>query len=221
MNPNFDIYDIISYLISGGILVLVVLCGIYISFDITIPELAPILSSSNKTISLISIIIIIYFAGHLVQAIGNIIEKWLLPRKKPSEYLLDCANDYFTSKFVEAIKEQSKRIFWDECFDNKSEFFQLCSRYVLMKKIIGKSEIFERMYSFYRNLVTISIFSSGYFVIILLLTDKFRSFAGWGLIIALASFWLFRDRLKRYNELYAVSIYRNFYIASKHGNQSD
>ena len=240
MQPKFNFYDFLGYLIPGAF-ILTLFFWLYTAFFS--------LSSSIEIKSIgesMLFIVVSYTLGHLVQTLGNVIERreviewggWF------SDQFLREDNGYYTLEFKTKLKDGVKKIF-DLSSDTslveenakknrRQEIFNLCYSLIVQENSAQHTEIFNGIYSLYRGLLVVN-FSA--MIASLLVTLKhllwlifimlninppigafwvFESFhLGLGIIVLLLCYFSIRplkSRYKRFAQLFADSVYTNFYV---------
>lgn len=225
MRTHFDIYDVLIYILPGAVFSFILYHFIVNIFGIGIDISY---SHINSFIGGVSLLIVSFLAGHILYIIGNFIEK-LPPHNntKFSHKLLESNNDRITTNTKNEIKKLARTKFGlvineNERESNKiDELFKFCQQYILQKETAPKTEIFNRLYSLYRSLFTLSVSGITYYVFLAVKRQLEYSDIVF-LIFCFITYLLFKSRWERFNEIFAHSVYLNFYVLcnSECGNTS-
>lgn len=213
--PTFDIYDLLGYLIPGGIMLFFSYLIIsYFEIDVNLPisELFDVISASIIIVSLL------FAIGFLIQAIGSLLERklvynsnFLLGTEYPSSQFMKEDDDHFPLEFKTKMKELIKKTFGlpDNYPIQKS--FDLCYTYVIQNSIGKRVEKFLGLHAFCRGLY-MSTFISG-IILIIINAIRLRSIQihTYSLIFLIASLIAFY-RYKSFGIRFADAVYRDFYV---------
>lgn len=196
---KFNIYDQIGYLMVGAIFLLVFIFNLFYFFHINIPQF--------NLDNFLAWLVIVYFLGHVVQGIANMINElkvlnFLIPEKK-EEYseedieMLQQAREYF------GLEKQDEKGLWNLCYMLTSA-----------KDITGQIQSFNAYYSLYRGwfiaFIMESIFLLSYFLI--LSRDIFSLIC---LIVSIILCFIFYKRSKRFFSYLRTKVLQSFIIIKK------
>ncbi|MCL5073661.1 MAG: hypothetical protein M1308_22620 [Actinobacteria bacterium] len=172
LTQKFNLYDNLAYVLVGLYQIFIWLLLYILLFD----GKAIIFFDFLKIEFTVTLILISYLAGHLVQAISNIFGKWEKDkkeeRKKDLSFVIDKARSFFNLS-----KTMPDRIIW-----------QYCYLFALSNDFSGHVTLFNSMYSLYRGLW---VASSNTFIIstmilliqlIVFFISKLTIFPNWKLI---------------------------------------
>lgn len=209
--PNqFNIYDVLSYLIPGFVAVCFALLFLINIFDISI-----ILSS---TLFVLAIIPISFVVGIIFHEFSNICEK--LITKKPSEKIL-LQNCYLLTDEEKAFSYKEAREFFNLKFEEvnpKDSHSIYCLFRSALKERANKPEFIEaELYNVYyglaRNLFAIFLF----YTILFFMFSFDENFGKIYIVLSLTLFiftLLMYRRVNRFAEYHVVAIFRA-YLQSK------
>lgn len=176
-----NLYDQIGYIMVGSVGVLVVVFNVVFFYHMTLPPFT--LDTA------IIWLVIVYFVGHLVQGIANLINK--LPLLK---YLIREKKQEFTEQERE-ILQKAKDYFGVEKQDD-SRLWNLCYVLATAKDLTGQVQAFNANYSLYRGWLVIFFLQSIYLIALLI-----TSFCAEKLLILIISVFLcyiFFSRARRF-----------------------
>lgn len=142
---KFNLYDQIGYLMVGSIAIIIFLFDIKFFYNFPIPEL-------NLNTFLVWFIVV-YFLGHLIQSISNLISKITFINALVKEDKKD-----FSDEEKEILKD-AKEFFKSKFKDNDS-LWNVCYLFSLSKDSTGQIEAFNAYYSMYRGWLLIFIFQT-------------------------------------------------------------
>lgn len=140
---NLTLYEVFGYLLPGAISAAAIVVLFYLT---TIFENQIYIPDATKTIAFIAVIIS-YYSGHIVQAIGNMIFKWIH----------DPEQEVFKNNgtlHVDTIKLVENKLISLYSIQNLSPalIYRLCDAYVVQYGNIGDREMFQYREGFYRGL---------------------------------------------------------------------
>lgn len=159
MQSKFNFYDFVGYVIPGALILLLLYWFILGFFNL---ELLIKVTSIGESLLFLAAS---YFLGHLIQALGNLIEKKQVEKWGGwfSEQFLRDDNEYYTPEFKSKLKECAQEIFGlslnssseDEQIkkNKRQETFSLCYSLVVQEDAAIHTEIFNGIYSLYRGLL--------------------------------------------------------------------
>lgn len=195
---KFNIYDQIGYLMVGAIALLVLVFNGAYFFKLAIP-----LFDIN---TFLVWFIIVYFLGHLIQGVANVISdiQWL-------QFLMPENKEDFNKQEKE-ILEHAKTYFGLEKQD-ESKLWSFCYMFSNAKDITGQVQAFNAYYSLYRGWLVIFILESLFlfgFLFVIFNLEK--------ILLLLASVFLafiFYRRSKRFWEYTKDKVFQTFVIVKK------
>jgi hypothetical protein len=215
MKKEFSFYEFVG-VISPGIVFLLII-------EKTIP-----LGSNDFNISEISVggfglvVIVAYFVGHLIQSIGNLLEKiwWMFFGGMPTSwivkhdscgYLSKCQVDALDLKILSVLnlKTQSPLVNYDS-----KEWFAITRQIYAAVKQEGASErldIFNGNYGFFRGIAA-SLLTGVLILVILNGITEWRS-----ILIVTIFFFLALARMHRFGKHYARELFVQFLQIKEHG----
>lgn len=137
---KFNLYDQIGYLMVGSITVLIIVMDTKFFYGFGVPYL----NINNFIIWFI----IVYFLGHLIQALSNLINKIpllnFLIRENKKEFNKDQREILKEAKGFFKLKSQNNNMIWNVCY-----------LYALSKDTTGQIQAFNAYYSMYRGWLVI------------------------------------------------------------------
>ena len=238
MEPKFNFYDFVGYVIPGGLFLLFIYWLLIAFVSISIPLKLDSIGDS------LLILILSYTFGHLLQSLSNKIESNLVRKWGGwhSIQLLTADNEFYTDEFKTKIFEFAEEIFGvvppnhdeEEQSKKRNEIFNLCYSLVVQEDIAQHTEIFNGLYSLYRGLIAVNMIGIFIMTIITLkhllwlalffLNTNLPSGNIWNfnelqlglsitflLLLVASKPWL-ESRLERFSQHFADSVYRNFYV---------
>ncbi len=168
MEYEINFQDLASYIVPGAAMVLLSywLVRGFVGLDY------PVEAGNLGTI--VVFIVVSYIFGHVVQALGNILEhryerKW---GGKYSDQLLRDGDSYYTSGFRAELKERIQEVFGlpvatsgspnteqspDQLTHLHNEAFHLCHSLILQEQAAQHAEIFQGLYGLYRGLLAFGL----------------------------------------------------------------
>jgi len=142
---KFNLYDQIGYLMVGAIAVLIIVFDAVYFFQASPPSF---------TLDMFVIwLVIVYFAGHLVQGLSNLINKMPLLKN-----LIRENKKGFTEEEKE-ILNKAKEYFKIEKQDD-DKLWNICYMLATAKDITGQVQAFNAYYSLYRGWLVVFILQS-------------------------------------------------------------
>ena len=208
--PNqFNVYDVLSYLIPGFIAICLMLLFLGNIFNIS--NISNIL---NSPLTIIAIIPISFVAGIIFHEFSNIFEKFIV--QKPSEKILlqNChlltseeiefscqeARDFFKLKFEEIKPKDSHNIY---ClfrsalkeYSNKPEFIE--------------AELYNIYYGLARNLFAIFLFYTVLFLVFSFNNESAINYILIAIILFILTLLMYR-RVNRFAQYHVVGIFRAY-----------
>ena len=186
--PKFSLYDQIGYILVGSIASLV------ISFDVWllknwIPKIGGL--------DLIILVIVVYFLGHLIQSLAN-----LVLREKTKDFSEDEKKTLNIAKENYNLKEKT---------DN--EVYRFVSMLSLTRDFSGQVEAFNAYYSLYRGWFITFVGESIFLLYYLICVFNFRNVAL--MLISIIISILFYLRLKRFYKYCREKTLYTFLIISR------
>ena len=233
MNTNFDIYDVISYIVPGTIAFIISLKFLS-DMDLSMGILS-ILENEKTGVSLIKVsffLFVSYLLGQAIQMISLLLEKVFI-KKKYSHILLEESEDLrkwikkaviqkfefydgFNVRNIVLLKCTNGEIPVIGKSDNNKiqQLFSLCHCYILQNNNAHKTAIYNRQYSFYRSLSTVAFLTAIISIIMLIFRDENIQLGDWLLILGLAITFLilFFRGYKRSSRIFVQSVYHNFLL---------
>jgi hypothetical protein len=231
MLDKFNFYDFLGYLLPGATVVLTIYWIGKWAFGVPFPEWQTDLGSSFLFLG------VSYVAGHIVQDLGHMYEKWLNrppPYRKLSERLLhaDKETDGLDDELrlvpglrTEIISTAAKVFKVPE--DDHAAIFELCYALVIQKGLGQSTDVYLALNGLARGLLvaTVVAFAAGAALVLKQLAiiwglapttgpwrpswQEFES--GIAIMIALIPIWfLLRREFDRYRAYFAKSVYYNF-----------
>jgi len=152
---KFNLYDQIGYLMVGSISVLIIVINTEFFYDFRLPDL----SINNFIIWFV----VVYFLGHLIQALSNLINK--IPLIK---LLIKEDKGKFNDDQKEILEGAKK--FFKLRSQNESVLWNLCYLYSLSKDTTGQIQAFNAYYSMYRGWLVVFLLESVFLFIQLINT---------------------------------------------------
>jgi len=160
MESKFNFYDFIGYIIPGAFIFILLFWFLFAFFSFELPF---------KVISIGGSILFLffsYFLGHLVQSLGNIVEKKLLEKWGGwfSEQFLRDDNNYYTCEFKNKLKKITCELFGfsyngssndEEQKKRREQIFNLCYSLIVQKNVALHTEIFNGIYGLYRGILIV------------------------------------------------------------------
>lgn len=159
MQSKFNFYDFVGYVIPGG-LILALLYWFCLGFFAL--EWPIKLNSIGESLLFLAAS---YFFGHLIQALGNMIERRRVKKWGGwfSEQFLREDNDFYTSEYKTKLKECANQKFGlstdlpsgNEEIQKKrrQEIFSFCYSLIVQENVAVHTEIFNAIYSLYRGML--------------------------------------------------------------------
>ena len=184
---KFNLYDQIGYLLVGSVALLVIY-GNSVLMSIKVPDF----NLTNFSLWLI----VSYFAGHLTQAIANMVIK----EKK----------DNFTEKEQEVLK--SARAFFKQETLSDNETWNLCYMLATAKDLTGHIQAFNAYYSLYRGWFVVFAMESLFIAIYTLFAFSFFKLSLTFLCITIAL--LYYSRLRRFHSYLRSKVLQTFVLIS-------
>ncbi len=195
IKPQFNSYEYIGIISPGSILCL----GLIMIW----PEAKEIFFNDNFTVGELGLFIIIsYVMGHLLQSVGNIIEKilWWFFEGMPTDWVL--------KKNQTLISPQQKKILETKIKHNLSNMNKT-SWYPIIREMyidIEKADRTSRIDSFNRNYGLLRGMASGFFMLSILI--PIHSLENWTISILILGLGFFPAilRMYRFGKLYGREI---------------
>ncbi len=238
MQPRFNFYDFVGYIIPGTLGTLFTVA--FLNRVLGVGELS--LDSISGFSGTLLFLILIYFVGHVIQALGRIVEqkeverwggwpseRFLRPEdtrysSEFKEQLLGTAMEYFTVKPVTAEAGSERIRQW------RQELFGLCYALIVQKGVAQHTETYNGIYGLWRGLLV--SFYVGFWVFLVeslkhvwWIASIATTTGGDGIsrvqlepfalsVIATLFFGMSlpfaRSRFKHFGERFVDSVYRNF-----------
>ncbi len=238
MQPRFNFYDFVGYIIPGTLGTLFAVS--FLNRVLGIGELS--LDSISGFSGTLLFLILIYFIGHVIQALGRMVEKkeverwggwpserFLRPENTRyssefKEHILGAAMEYFTVKAVAAEAGSERIRQW------RQELFGLCYSLIVQKSVAQHTEIYNGIYGLWRGLLV--SFYIGFWVFLIESVKHAWTIASiatttgsagigrvhlepFALSVTATLFFglslpFARSRFKHFGERFADSVYRNF-----------
>lgn len=142
---KFNLYDQIGYLMVGSIAAIIIALDAEFFYGSQIPDL----DINNFIIWFV----FVYFLGHLVQALANLMNKIPL-----LNFLIKEDKGEFSDDQKEILKEAKK--FFKLESQNKNMIWNVCYLYSLSKDATGQIQAFNAYYSMYRGWLVIFFLES-------------------------------------------------------------
>lgn len=147
MNLKITLYDIFGYVLPG----IVFLVGIAILFWSVFYPQTHLVPVKGTTATWVSFVVLSYFSGHMLQALGNL----LMKRFQSAENLLLTKNqaDSLPEALVQSAKEKASSILGVDVKDISPEWlFRICDEMIVQGGITEDRELYQYREGFYRGL---------------------------------------------------------------------
>jgi len=185
---KFSFYDQLGYILVGSIALLVAFFDVWI-LKYQIPKISGV--------DLVVLVIVVYFLGHLIQSLANLVIKEKRDDFSEQEKkILSIARENFN------LKEKS---------DN--EVYRFVNMLSLTRDFSGQVEAFNAYYSLYRGWLIVFVAQSIFLLYYLLLIFNFKSLML--LLISIIVSILFYLRLKKFYKYSREKTLHTFLIISK------
>lgn len=178
---KFNFYDQIGYLMVGSIAIFILVFDIEFFYGFKFIDL----NINNFIIWFV----IVYFFGHLIQALTNIINKLPL-----LNFLIKENKEDFNDNQKKILKD-AKRFFKSKSKENKI-IWNVCYLYSLSKDVTGQIQAFNAYYSMYRGWLTVFLLESAFLVYVLFKEFNTRNLSLF--LIGVLIMFIFYIRSKRF-----------------------
>lgn len=242
MNTNFDIYDVISYIVPGTIMFIISLKLLNeTAYSMGVLSLLQNEKIGASFIKVSFFLFVSYLLGQAIQMISLFLEKVFI-KKKYSHILLEESEDLrrwikkaliqkfgfyegFDVRNIVLLKYTNGEVpVTGKSDKNKiQQLFSICHCYILQNNNAHKTAIYNRQYSFYRSLSTVSFLTIIISIIMLMFRPGNTHVGEWQFIflIAIAFFILFYKGYKRSSRIFVHSVYHNFLLSAINNPNKD
>ena len=196
ITPKFNIYEQLGYLGTGGILAVLIVFNNFF-FEIGLP--LPVLTATN----LLVWVLVIYFFGHLLQALTNFFTKiWII------KYWFEEYKGRKTENQESIIRGIKQKFNLHENAD--IEAWEICYLFALSKDETNQINQFNSQYGMYRGWSLLFLLNALFYVVLFFTTKShcihlLLFFAG-----SLFVSYLFRLRFKRFWEYIGTKVYATY-----------
>lgn len=192
---KFNLYDQIGYLMVGSIAALIFVSDAKFFYGFRFSDL----NINNFIIWFV----IIYFLGHLIQALANIINKIpivnFLIKEDKEKFSIDQKIILKNVKKFFKLKSQNNNLIWNVCY-----------LYALSKDTTGQIQSFNAYYSMYRGWLIIFLLQSIFVLYILIKEFNIQNISLF--LISTLIMWIFYIRSRRFWEYLTNKILRTYII---------
>lgn len=147
---KFNLYDQIGYLMVGSVAVSIIVLDLEFFYSFQLPDL----TINNFIIWFI----VVYFLGHLIQALANLINRIPL-----LNFLIKEDKEKFNDEQKEMLKDAKK--FFKLKSQNNNMIWNVCYLYSLSKDTTGQIQAFNAYYSMYRGWLIIFVLENIFLLI--------------------------------------------------------
>ena len=199
---TFDFYEFTGVLCPGVV--------VLFSAALIMPEFAPIVRDQSVTGGDLGLFVVLsYVAGHLVQALGNLLENliWWMFGGMPTDWVRTQKHKLLTESQIVTIEQRLKEQMGKPLADlTAGEWYAVTrSVYAMVANVgrVGRMETFNGNYGLFRGLAAAFLFSA----VILVATFTFK----WTtVVVLLACALLAITRMRRFGVHYAHELFIQF-----------
>ena len=199
----FGVYEILSDILPGFIL----LTTILFFYDISIP------SSIPTSLHAILLIFLAFIIGQVIHCISSELERYINRWKYggyPSALYMTDDDNTFPQYFKDKIRKQLKIDYETPLDSEPQHIFEMCYTYVTQNNISNRVMIFLNMYTFSRNIMLV-ILIEGIFLATVA-SIKYDVLLGLLATLTLISSFFFYHRFITYAESFAKEVFRSYFV---------
>ncbi|PFG15061.1 hypothetical protein [Bacillus sp. es.036] len=240
MKTNFEIYDVISYIVPGAIAFIISLKLFSdLNYSLNIMAIMESEKVGNSIVALIYFLFVSFLLGQILQIVSTILEKKFTKRidyydeLKKNDNLRKWVKEATLKKFayykgfdidtLAFFKSRTEGVVCEHKEDAEKvlQLFSLYKSDIAQSNLASKIDIFNRQYSFYRSLMIVSGFTAIISLILLILRIDVVIF-DWFLILggSIVLFFIFQNGYKTYSRIYVKSVYENFILSVLRSSQT-
>ena len=199
----FGVYEILSDIIPGFIILITTFSFFYTYLPKSIPE----------SLYIVSFIFISFIIGQIIHCIASNIEGYINNIKYggyPSALFMTNNNNTFPQYFKDNIRQQLYHEYGTPLDSDPQHVFDLCYTFVTQNNLSNRVMIFLNMYTFSRNMMLVTIIEGIYLGIISYVTYNANLWL-MSMVVIISSYF-FYHRFIRYAESFAKEVLRSYFI---------